>query len=291
MKLFISYARVDRPLCKQIADHLEDIYDVWYDKKLLGGQDWRNEIFKQLADSEIFVYLLSPESVSSPHCQEELSVAQELDIRLLPVLIQARTSIPENLLHIQYTDLSEGIGDMVELMKSLIVLERKSPSPNEQLRETGEPKKELTGRPLARKTFWTQLLEKSKPMTPLFSRVSPRDDHWLPTGAGKTGVFFIYTILKPRAIVEVYIDTEDKARNTTIFDHLQADQAVIEAEFGNSLTWQLVDDRRACRIMYSVEGLGGIDARENWGALQDVMIDKMMRLADAFRPHIAELRI
>ena len=63
--IFISYARVDKPLCKQIVERLSDVHEVWYDRRLFAAQDWWNEIQHQLHWCEGFVYLLSPESVAS----------------------------------------------------------------------------------------------------------------------------------------------------------------------------------------------------------------------------------
>ena len=51
-----------------------------------------------------------------------------------------------------------------------------------------------------------------------------------------------------RVRAEVYIDCADKARNEALFDILQKDQSAIEAEFGASLSWELLEKRRACRI-------------------------------------------
>ena len=47
MRLFISYARVDKPYCKQIIDLL-DMHDVWYDHRLHIGQKWWDEIVWRL---------------------------------------------------------------------------------------------------------------------------------------------------------------------------------------------------------------------------------------------------
>ncbi|QPC83608.1 SUMF1/EgtB/PvdO family nonheme iron enzyme [Phototrophicus methaneseepsis] len=125
MKLFISYARVDKPLCKQIVHHLEDIHEVWYDRRLHAGQDWWQEIRERLNWCEGFVYLLSPESVTSEYCKKEYAIAIESGKHIFPVLIQARTQIPETLSHLQYANLSEGMEDIITLMNALTIAERR----------------------------------------------------------------------------------------------------------------------------------------------------------------------
>lgn len=124
MKIFISYARVDKPYCQQIAQRLAGVHDVWYDQRLHAGQDWWAMIVDKLNWCDGFVYLLSPESVKSEYCQREFAIAEESGKCLVPVLIQARTEIPASLSHIHYADLSESMDDIGTLMDSLTVAER-----------------------------------------------------------------------------------------------------------------------------------------------------------------------
>ena len=58
MRLFISYARVDKPYCMRIVDILADVHMVWYDHRIKVGQDWWDEIQRAIADCEGFVYLI-----------------------------------------------------------------------------------------------------------------------------------------------------------------------------------------------------------------------------------------
>lgn len=108
MRLFVSYARVDKPYCIQIVDTL-DIHDTWYDQRLYAGQDWWKEILRRLDWCEGFVYLLSPESVKSEYCRREYELALSLGRHIFPVLVHADTEIPESLKKIQYADLSKGL--------------------------------------------------------------------------------------------------------------------------------------------------------------------------------------
>ncbi|MBZ0286194.1 MAG: toll/interleukin-1 receptor domain-containing protein, partial [Anaerolineae bacterium] len=127
MRLFISYARVDKYYCTQIVDIL-DVHDVWYDHRLHAGQQWWDEIEKELKWCEGLVYLLSPDSVSSEYCQRELGIAQSLGKHIFPVLIQGRTQMPESLKHIQYADLSNGLTTegVKALLNSIYVAERQA---------------------------------------------------------------------------------------------------------------------------------------------------------------------
>jgi formylglycine-generating enzyme required for sulfatase activity len=108
MRLFISYARVDKPYCVQIAETL-DAHEIWYDQRLYAGQQWWDEIKRRLDWCEGFVYLLSPDSVASEYCQKEFLMALKAKRAIFPVVIHEDTPIPDEIRHIHYADLSNGL--------------------------------------------------------------------------------------------------------------------------------------------------------------------------------------
>lgn len=109
MRLFLSYARVDQPIAIQIAEALSGMHQVWLDERLYAGQRWWDEILRRLDWCEGFVYLLSPESVTSRYCLSELQIALDSKRHIFPVLIRRGTNPPENIRDIQYADLSGGL--------------------------------------------------------------------------------------------------------------------------------------------------------------------------------------
>ena len=148
MKLFVSYARVDKPLCKQIVHQLEAVHEVWYDRRLHAGQLWWDTIQEKLEWCEGFVYLLSPESVESEYCQKEYAIATNAGKHIFPVLIQARTVVPDSLKQIHYADLSDGMEDMITLMNALTIAERqqarKQPKPVPLPQQPAKPPQDVT---------------------------------------------------------------------------------------------------------------------------------------------------
>lgn len=125
MKLFISYARVDKAFCVQIANHL-DIHEIWYDDRLYAGQNWWKEILRRLEWCDIFIYLLSPDSVSSPYCRQEFEIARKLNKPIMPILIDKDAVIPEKLRDVQYADMSGGLTtDSIRILyNALYIVER-----------------------------------------------------------------------------------------------------------------------------------------------------------------------
>lgn len=65
MKIFLSYSSKDRPKAEEIALALqEDGNDVFFDKDdLSGGEDFHSVIREHVANADLFVFLISPESV------------------------------------------------------------------------------------------------------------------------------------------------------------------------------------------------------------------------------------
>jgi len=113
-KIFISYSRVDTLFMKAFVAALREMFtdhSVWVDEELTGGDDWWAEICTAIGEADIFIYLLSNESVTSEYCQAEFEEAQRLRKRIISVQVRDRTTVPENLNHIQYVDMKNGVQD------------------------------------------------------------------------------------------------------------------------------------------------------------------------------------
>ena len=164
--------------------------------------------------------------------------------------------------------------------------------PSEESRGVGDTKKELAERHIIRHRFWTELLERAKERTKLHATISPSQYSWIGTGAGKSGLGFNYSIIKHEAEVQLYIDRgkEAKDENKKIFDTLEKSKDAIEADFGASLEWQRLEGKRGCRIRKQIK-LGGYRDEDKWPEIQDAMIEAMIRLEKALKPHIAKLQV
>ncbi|MBI5669305.1 MAG: SUMF1/EgtB/PvdO family nonheme iron enzyme [Chloroflexi bacterium] len=117
MRLFVSYARVDKPYCIEIMETLE-AHEIWYDQRLYAGQHWWKEILRRLDWCEGFVYLLSPDSVNSQYCKQEYELACNLGRHIFPVMIREVPNLPQFLGDLQYVDFTKGINS--EAVKNLL---------------------------------------------------------------------------------------------------------------------------------------------------------------------------
>ena len=164
-------------------------------------------------------------------------------------------------------------------------------APSEQIKKQGDEKKDWAERHYKRVEFWKRLLEKSKGKTTLFANISPSNNHWISTGVGKSGISLNYLILKDQGGLELYIDCDPDAqgaKNKAIFDALYAQRVAIEGEYGRSLEWQRLDNKRASKIRSTIPG-GGLTSPEQWDQLQDRMISDMLRFDKAVVARLKEV--
>ena len=162
--------------------------------------------------------------------------------------------------------------------------------PSEEGREVGAAKKDRAERHHIRKRFWTQLLEGAKGQTRLHANVGPPEKTWVGATSGKAGLVFNYTITQRSSSVELYIDRGRGAddENVAIFESLLESREEIERTFGGPLSWERLEGKRACRVA-DRQAIGGYRDDANWPEIQAAMIDSMVRLEQALRPHLSRL--
>jgi hypothetical protein len=108
-EVFLSYAAPDRTIASRLADDLKlSNLDVWYDQKLMAGENWRNVIERRLKDATAVIVLLSPDSLRSEWVTMEWQSAIARSARVLPVLIRGASfsDLPAPLADIHTIDLS-----------------------------------------------------------------------------------------------------------------------------------------------------------------------------------------
>ena len=115
MKVFISYAREDFNVAKDVYDALAkfELIKPWLDQEsLLPGNDWKDEILNVIEKSRFIIILLSNNSIDKRgFFQSEIKEAikrfsdyPDNDIYLIPVRID-KCNPPRDIQDIQYLDL------------------------------------------------------------------------------------------------------------------------------------------------------------------------------------------
>ena len=103
--IFISYAHADEPAKPRIQwltfvmKYLRPAvkqgeFEVWTDRELEGGANWEERIERNLYDCDIFILLVSPNSISSNYIvDKEIRIARERlaagdDLHVYPLVIE-----------------------------------------------------------------------------------------------------------------------------------------------------------------------------------------------------------
>jgi hypothetical protein len=125
--IFISYSHNNREqaeLIIKLLTRFDEDYDIWWDFQIRSGANWRKTIEREIRNRDIFIFLMSADSVSSDYCHEELRIAQAAKRFLLPVIIQQpidNSALPEDVAgyinDYQYVDLSSNEDKSFELTK------------------------------------------------------------------------------------------------------------------------------------------------------------------------------
>jgi hypothetical protein len=85
---FISYSRADKVFVRQLYDALATAKrDTWVDWEGIPlTARWRSEICSGIEAADNFIFVITPESVSSAACQEEIAYAKANNKRLIPIV-------------------------------------------------------------------------------------------------------------------------------------------------------------------------------------------------------------
>lgn len=147
---------------------------------------------------------------------------------------------------------------------------------------------ELKNRNIIRKQFWSQLLPKmNASASSLFSNVSPMTSHYIGAGSGISRVRFVFVTSKSYGRAELYIDRGYVEENEFIFDTLFGMKSQIENDFGETLVWERLNGKRACRIKASSDG--NVFDDEQWPKMIETMTDSMVRLEAALRSPLLDI--
>src|SRR5919108_2736649 len=104
--IFVSYSRKDLDFAGKIVQALaENKLDTWVDwKGIPPTVDWWKEIEKGIEEADIFLFFLSPDSVKSKVCNQEIAHAVKNGKRLIPIVVRDITSeeVPPEINHLNW---------------------------------------------------------------------------------------------------------------------------------------------------------------------------------------------
>ncbi len=113
--------------------------------------------------------------------------------------------------------------------------------------------------------------------------------NWCNFASGISGTHYAASFAHRKQVrTEVYLGMDEQQTNKAIFDALEKEKVSIEAEFGEPLRWERLDDRTASRVaLYrpgSVE-----DDPETLREIQAWAVDRLLRFRKVFGPRLQRL--
>jgi hypothetical protein len=134
VKIFISYSREDRTFVESLRADLSQLgHDVWMDQRLVGGQEWWDEILRNIRECDLFVLGLSPRSVESEACLLELRYSSAVRRPFLPAMVLSTDPnyLPPEIAHAQFVDYTRSDREaLLHLVASITQLPPPPPLPD-----------------------------------------------------------------------------------------------------------------------------------------------------------------
>jgi hypothetical protein len=149
----------------------------------------------------------------------------------------------------------------------------------------GEEGEELSELSLLQLEFWKQLSSYLEESDAPFNARKPQSRHWydLRLGTRRAHISLGFIRSAGRVSVELYMPNDDAKH---IFNALLSEKQAIEATLGE-LDWQLLPERRACRIIKSRPA--ALDDRDAWPGLTKWLIEQATLFHAAFADRVKQV--
>ncbi len=163
-------------------------------------------------------------------------------------------------------------------------------SPNEwQKNRKKESSTQVSERSELYRTYFQELIDELREKHKFTSARKGQPQNWYSFSSGRRSFNYSHSFAnKGNVRVEIYIDSGDLEDNKIRFDQLLGNREAIEFELGETLTWERLDSKRACRVAVYREG--SIESSsEELQALRDWAIQRLLRFKQVFgnRPELA----
>ena len=149
---------------------------------------------------------------------------------------------------------------------------------------------EVKTRHKIRLKFWAVFLSQIKGKSKLFQNSSPTKDHWLVAGnTGITYATFNLVLTKSDAGVQLNFGRTSQIENKILFDSLALHKTTIEANFGEALDWERMDDKKSSRVSFYRPGMNYFN-EEEWPEIISFLIKYVNKLESSIKPYLTEIK-
>ncbi len=124
-EVFISYSQKDSDFSRRINEFLQmSGKTTWFDQEsIASASDFQKEIYSGIESADNFLFIISPNAVKSPYCEDEINFALKKNKRIISVLfIETEVKeIPKTLRKIQWIDFTKRTftNSFAELLRTL----------------------------------------------------------------------------------------------------------------------------------------------------------------------------
>ena len=157
-KVFFSYAHEDETFLEKLKKHLkllerQGFIELWYDRKIEAGANWKNQIDQHLNSAEIILLLISSDFIKYDYCYSvEMKRALERELngeaRVIPIILRPilwddaplnkLQALPKDALPVTkwsdedeaFLNIAEGIREIVKQAQSTPTSTTFTPSPS-----------------------------------------------------------------------------------------------------------------------------------------------------------------
>jgi hypothetical protein len=138
----------------------------------------------------------------------------------------------------------------------------------------------------AYRSFFQKLIDELREKHKFTGARVGQPQNWYSFSSGISGFLYSASFAQGNRVrAEIYIDTGDAEKNKAVFDSLKADKTSIEEEFGEALSWERLDDKRASRV--AIYRDGSINDNENQlEETQNWLIDNLLKFKRVFTDRV-----
>jgi hypothetical protein len=164
--------------------------------------------------------------------------------------------------------------------------------PNEWAKGQGhKPSDSRSPRAEAYRVFFQQLIDELRDKYHFTGAKVAQPQNWYSFSSGFSGITYGFSFGQgDRAKVELYIDLGESAPTKELFDWLQTDKQSIEKDFGEPLSWERLEDRRASRV--ALYRPGSIDDEQKIQAeIKAWAIQNLLKMKRVMEPRLSKSKI
>jgi hypothetical protein len=134
-----------------------------------------------------------------------------------------------------------------------------------------------------RRSFWEMALPILRERTKLYGNISPTTDNWLYGASGHSGIVYSSIVRLDGARAELYINSNDSAKNKKIFHKLRQKVEVENNNYDHKFDWRELPEKKSSCVSLHYNDYGLSD-EEHWNDVAEFLADSIATLIDVFKP-------